>query len=92
MFRFFQRFARQQTFAGLVHFQHVAFSLSLRPTENLLEDVGDVVHQVDGIVPADHQVARIQLGVGVRARDRCDFRFFKNRHNQIVGDAGRKFN
>ena len=90
VFRFFQCFARQQAFAGLVHFQHVAFGLSLRPTEDLLEDVGDIVHQVDGIIPADHQVARIQLSV--RARARRDFRFLKNWHSPIIGNAGRQFN
>ena len=43
----------------VVHFEHVVLGLFLGPAEDPLEDVGDVVHEVDGVVPANDGIARI---------------------------------
>src|SRR3954447_1745147 len=57
--------ARHDGLALVVHLQHQRVRLRLRVTEELLEDVGDVVHQVDRIVPHEHDPRPVGPVVGV---------------------------
>src|SRR5688572_10953461 len=50
--------AHQDTFAGVVHLEHMLLGLGFRPTENLLENVRHVIHEIYGIVPANNNVTR----------------------------------
>jgi hypothetical protein len=50
----------------LVHFEHVRLRLLLVPSEDLHEHVGDVVHEVDRVVPDDDQEPGIEFLPRVR--------------------------
>jgi hypothetical protein len=53
----------QDTFAFLVNFHHVPISFLLVPTKDCHEDMRDVIHQVHGVIPANHEVRRCQISV-----------------------------
>jgi hypothetical protein len=61
MLGFLERFAGEHAFALLMNLEHVELRFLFCPAENHLEDVGDVIHQVDRIIPANHLVARLEL-------------------------------
>ena len=63
---FFHALALEDAFALFVDLQHVELGFFPGPAKNHLEDVGYVIHVVDGIVPADDEIAGLQTG----------FRFF----------------
>ena len=65
MLRPFHALASEHAFALVVHLQHVKLSLLFRPAEDRLEHVRDVIHQIHRIIPANHQVARLQLAPGL---------------------------
>ena len=56
MLRFFKTFTSQNAFALLVNLKHVKFRFLFSPAENPLEDMGDVIHEVNGVIPANDQV------------------------------------
>jgi hypothetical protein len=57
MFGLFEAVADEDALAGVVDLEHVEFGFLTGPSEDLLEDVGDVIHHVHGVVPANDQVA-----------------------------------
>ena len=57
--------ADEDALALLMDFEHVFLRLRMVPAEHLLEDVGDVFHKIDGIIPANDQIARLQAGVRI---------------------------
>jgi hypothetical protein len=62
MLRFLETFTGQDTLALFMNLEHVEFRLFPRPPENGLKDMGDIVHEIDRIVPANDEVARLQAG------------------------------
>jgi len=68
VFSFLEAFPRQNTFALFVNLEHVKLGLFSIPAKHLLENVGDVMHIIDGIVPADDQVPRFKARFGLLLR------------------------
>ncbi len=80
MFRAFFRVFGQDAFPVFMHFKHVTLGFLFIPSENLLENVGDIIHEVDRVIPANHHIAglagitgfcvldRVGNGMGVRCR------------------------
>ena len=62
MFSLLHRGAGDHAFALLVDLQHVKFSFLPIPAKNNLEDVRDVGHQIDRVVPTNHQPSRFEIG------------------------------
>jgi len=60
--RFFQTFARQDTFALFMDLKHMEFRLFFGPAKDRLKDMGYVIHEVNGIIPANDQVSGFQPG------------------------------
>jgi len=58
MLGFFKAVAHEDALAGVVDLEHVEFGFVARPAKNFLEDVGDEIHGVDGIIPANNEVTR----------------------------------
>ena len=63
MLRSLHAFAGQHALALIVNLQHVEFRFRLRPPEHNLENVRDVGHEIDRVVPADDQVTGLQLAL-----------------------------
>lgn len=63
VFRPLHCFPRQDAFALLVYLYHVELSFLPRPTEHLLENVRDVIHEIHRVIPTNHEVARVQAGL-----------------------------
>ena len=61
MFGFLHALPGQNTFTLFMYLEHVEFGLFAGPPKNLLEDMGDVIHVIDGIIPANYQVTRLQF-------------------------------
>jgi carboxyl-terminal processing protease len=59
---FFHAVPRQHALALLMDLEHMEFGFLARPPEDNLEHMGYVIHEVDGIIPANDQVARLQAG------------------------------
>src|SRR6185369_4626492 len=82
----------QDAFAQLMDLEHVELGFLARPAEDSPEDVGDVIHIVDGVIPADDQVAGLQLGsrVGGLLLDGPGNGFWCSgfRHVSTLRDAG----
>jgi hypothetical protein len=57
MLGFFKTVAEEDAFAGVVDLEHVETCFVVGPIENFLKDVGDEVHGVDGVVPANNEVS-----------------------------------
>ena len=53
---FLKAVADEDTFAVVVNLEHVVLRFLAWPGENLLENVSDEIHGVDGIVPANDEV------------------------------------
>src|ERR1700733_14217712 len=60
-----EAFPRQHAFAFMMDLEHVFLGPPAFPTENFLEDMGDVVHEVDGIIPANDEEARLKAGLRI---------------------------
>ena len=60
---FFGAFPDQDTFSLLVNFPHVLFSCLLVPTKDFHEDMRDIIHEVHGVVPANHVVCPRQISI-----------------------------
>lgn len=71
VFGLFQAISDQDALAFLMDLHHVLLCLAQRPTKDLLEDVGHIIHEVNRIVPANNPIQRFKLGRG----DRIDQRF-----------------
>jgi len=65
MFGPFEGIADQHALTLVMDLEHVEFRLLALPAKNGLEDMGDVSHQVHGIIPAHHQIARFQILFGI---------------------------
>lgn len=63
-----ERLPGEATPALMVDLEHVPLCLLAVPTENALEDVGDIGHQVDRVIPADDQKARFLRSTGLVLR------------------------
>ena len=61
MFGFFQTLAHQDTLALLVDLEHMELSLFARPAEHFLENVGDVIHEIDRVIPAHDKETGLEL-------------------------------
>ena len=62
MLGLFHAFTGQNAFALLVDLEHVKLRFLSGPTKNLLEDMGDVIHVIDRIIPTNYQKPRLQPG------------------------------
>src|SRR5437867_3577255 len=65
MFGFLHALTRQNALSLLVDLEHVKLRFLARPTKDLLENVSDVIHVVDRVIPADDQKARFQCGLRI---------------------------
>jgi len=65
MLCFFKAFTSQNTFALLVNLEHMKLGFFSRPSEDDLEYMGYVIHEVDGIIPTNDQISRLQAGLGL---------------------------
>jgi hypothetical protein len=72
MFSALEALPGQDAFPGAMDLEHVSFGFGLVPPKNHLEDVGDIVHEIDWIVPTNNQIPWIQ------ARARGGRRFGNN--------------
>ena len=68
VFGFFETVADEDAFAVIVDLKHVKFGFLTGPAEDFLKDVGDVIHEVDGIVPANNEIARFVAVAGFLLR------------------------
>ena len=59
----FHALAGEDALALFVDLQHVELGFLAIPTEHGLEDVRDVAHVVDGVVPADDEIAGLEGGI-----------------------------
>ena len=57
---FLHAFADQNAFAGIVHLEHVMLGLGFGPAKNLLKHVSDIIHGVDGVVPANDDITWLE--------------------------------
>jgi hypothetical protein len=64
VFGLFQAISDQDALAFLMDLHHVLLCLAQRPTKDLLEDVGHIIHEVNRIVPANNPIQRFKLGRG----------------------------
>jgi len=62
MFGFLHAFTCQHAFALLMDLQHVKLRLFSVPAKDLLKDMRDVIHEIYGVIPANNQVTRFQIG------------------------------
>jgi 3-deoxy-7-phosphoheptulonate synthase len=74
MFRTFHAFAGEDTLALMMDLQHVPLGLGLGPAEHFPKHVRHVIHEVDRIVPADHQEAGLQVVPRIGLSILLDFR------------------
>ena len=58
MLGFFKAVADEDALAGVMDLEHVELGFVAGPAKNFLEDVGDEIHGVDGIIPANNEVTR----------------------------------
>jgi len=65
----FTGFADKDALALVVDLHHVFLRLFPVPPEDDLEDMGHVIHEVHRVIPADHDKAGIQLGIGLGLGD-----------------------
>ena len=63
--RLFHAFARQHAFALVMDLQHVDLGLLSLPAEDDLKHMRHIVHEVDGVVPANDEVARFEVGARI---------------------------
>jgi hypothetical protein len=63
MLGFFHAITLEDAFALFVNLQHVELGLFAGPAENNPEDVSNVIHVVDRIIPTNDQIARFQTGL-----------------------------
>jgi len=83
MLSFLHAVARENAFSLFVNLQHVELGLFSGPSKNLLEHMRNVLHVIHRVVPADDQVARLQLGL------RPSFCLFNCAGLNFRGDARR---
>src|SRR5690606_42030434 len=57
-----------------MHLQHVMFGGFTIPTENLFKDMHHVRHQIDGVVPTNHEPRGLKFGTGIRLLLTFNFR------------------
>ena len=62
MLRFLETLTGQDAFPLLVDLQHMKFGFFPGPSEHGLKHVGDIIHEIDRIIPTNNQVARLQSG------------------------------
>jgi hypothetical protein len=60
----FHAFAGEHAFAVVVDFKHVEFGFFAFPAKNGLKNMGDVIHEVHRIVPADDKKPGVEVGAG----------------------------
>ena len=102
VFGLFQAISDQDALAFLMDLHHVLLCLAQRPTKDLLEDVGHIIHEVNRIVPANNPIQRFKLGrgdwidqrLGLRLRAPWHMRFLHKPWSQInvhlIAELGRK--
>jgi len=61
MLRFLKALARQNAFALFMNLKHMKFRFLARPSKNPLEHVSNVIHVIDWVIPADHQITGLKL-------------------------------
>ena len=64
MLRLLEALSYEDAFALLVDLEHMKLGLFARPTKHLLENVRDIPHLVDRIIPTDDQIPRLQIRFG----------------------------
>ena len=62
MLRFLEALTSQDAFALLVNLEHMKFGFFPGPPENGLKDVGDIIHEINRIIPAHNEIAGLQAG------------------------------
>jgi hypothetical protein len=62
MLRFLEAFSSQDAFALLMNLEHMKLGLFPGPPENGLEDVSDIIHKIDRIVPANNEIPGLEAG------------------------------
>lgn len=91
MLRLFHTGSREDALPLLVHLQHVEFRFLLCPPKYLLEHMRDVVHVIHRIIPADHQITRLQLRPGLAfhlyLRTRQDFGCYRFGHKRNLKEG-----
>jgi hypothetical protein len=65
--RFFHAFPHENAFPLFMNLPHVFRGLGARPAKNRLENMGYKVHQIDRVIPTNHQVPWFQMGMGIRS-------------------------
>ena len=60
MLGLFHAFPHQNALALLVDLEHMKLRLFSGPSENLLKDMRDIIHEIHWVVPANHKVTRLQ--------------------------------
>jgi len=55
----------EDALALLMDLEHVKLGLFARPAKNLLENMRDIPHFINGIIPTDYQVPRLQIRFGL---------------------------
>ena len=66
MLRFLETFASQDALALLMNLEHMEFRLLPWPPKNRLKNVGDIIHEIDRIIPANDQIPRLKAGFRLR--------------------------
>ena len=61
MLRLFKALAHENALTLLMNFQHMPMGALLAPPEYFLKNVRHVVHEIDRIIPTDHQVGIFQF-------------------------------
>jgi hypothetical protein len=76
MLRFFETLTSQDAFALLVDLEHMKFGFFSGPPKHGLKHMGDVIHEIDRVIPANNKITRLQARFGLflchfdRARQR----------------------
>jgi len=87
---FFHALAGQHALALLVDLQHVELGFLFRPAKDPLEDVGDINHEIDRVIPANDQVTGFQPGfrffLSFPSNFRSDFRLSGFDHKPKIKD------
>jgi len=59
---FFKTFPGQYAFALFMNLEHMKIRLGFGPTEDFLKNVGDILHEIDRVVPANDKISGLQRG------------------------------
>jgi len=65
MLRFFEALTGQDAFALLVHLEHMKFGFFSRPPKHGPKPVGEVIHKIDRVIPANNKITRLQARFGL---------------------------